>query len=105
MSTKKSKKPKQPPPGFVPADESALTGEWVLNEYVMEKLSCSINTVKKHRDYKMLPHSKLGGRIYHNTADIQHLLVMLRRLSLGLILPLIMFTDYLELFSIENLGL
>jgi|SRR5665647_3433226 len=105
MYTRKPKKPLQPPVGFIPADESALTGDWVFTEYVMEKLSCSLNTVKKHRQHKLLPHCKLGGRIYHNTADVQHLMVMLRRLSLGLILPLIMFTDYLELFSLESLGL
>ena len=89
--------PTLPPHGFKPAEESALSGDWVSGNHVMEKLQCSTNTYKSHIKNKLLPVSKLGGRNYHNTADVQHLLVTLRRLSLILIPPVILFTDCLEI--------
>ena len=62
----------------------------------MEKLKCSVNTVKNYRKEKLLPHSKLGGRVYHNVTDIQHLLVALRRLSLVWIQYLLWIGDCVE---------
>jgi hypothetical protein len=92
----RKKKSVLPAKGFIPASESSLSNEWILNEDVMKTLKCSLNTLKKHRDDKLLPFGKLGGRIYHNTADVQHLLIMLRRLSLALLPHFIGLIDYTE---------
>ena len=96
----RKKKSVVPVKGFIPADESSLSNEWVFNEAVMKTLQCSINTLRSYRDDKLLPHSKLRGRILHNTADVQHLLIMLRRLSLALLPPYMWLADCMEVLSV-----
>src|SRR5665213_2332230 len=85
---------------FKPLDESQLSDEWVLSDYVMDKLKCSPNTYKGYIKNKLLPVSKLGARRYHNTADLQHLMITLRRLSLMLLPPALLIIEWAEMLCL-----
>ncbi|HET7117027.1 MAG TPA: helix-turn-helix domain-containing protein [Hanamia sp.] len=76
-----TKKSTRPPAAFKPVDEQSLTNEWLLTEDVMKKLRCGIGTIKNLRKKKLLPHSKIGGLIHFNSADVQQMLVIARRRS------------------------
>ena len=64
------------------AEESELSDEWISNEEVMAILKSTRNTVKKLRDEKILPHGKLGAKLYYNKTDVRNMFLALRRLSL-----------------------
>ncbi len=59
MSTKKNK---------------ALSEQWLDNQDVMEALRISPRTLQNMRDNGTLKYSKVGGKIYYKSADVEHLL-------------------------------
>lgn len=101
---RKQKKSTLPPEGFTPANESSLTGEWLITEDVMKKLSCSLSTVKNQRKKKLLPFSKVGGLIFYNPTDVQQMLVHARRLSLFMMMPVLWLTDFLEMAAFDMIA-
>jgi hypothetical protein len=51
-----------------------LSDIWFDNQEVMELLKVSPRTLQNMRDTQVLPYSKVGGKIYYKSTDIEKLL-------------------------------
>lgn len=82
------------------ADEATLSNDWLQHDDVMKILRVSPNTLKNLRRNKVLPYSKIVGKIYYNSTDVHNMFLHFRRFSLILIAPFSCLADGLELVSI-----
>ena len=51
-----------------------LSDTWLDNQEVMELLKISPRTLQNFRDNKVVPFSKVGGKIYYKASDVEQLL-------------------------------
>mgnify|MGYP000389196274 CR=1 FL=1 len=51
-----------------------LSETWLDNQEVMELLKVSPRTLQNMRDSRTLPFSKIGGKIYYKSSDLEELL-------------------------------
>lgn len=51
-----------------------LCDNWFDNQDVMELLKISPRTLQNMRDTKVLPYSKVGGKIYYKASDVEKIL-------------------------------
>jgi len=51
-----------------------LSESWLDNQDVMELLKISPRTLQSMRDSRVLPHSKVGGKIYYKASDVEKIL-------------------------------
>ena len=49
-----------------------LTETWLDNQDVMELLKISPRTLQNMRDTMTLPYSKVGGKIYYKSSDVEN---------------------------------
>lgn len=51
-----------------------LSEDWLDNQDVMDLLKVSPRTLQSMRDSRILPHSKVGGKIYYKASAVEDLL-------------------------------
>ncbi|MFB6343063.1 helix-turn-helix domain-containing protein [Saccharicrinis sp. FJH62] len=51
-----------------------LSEKWLDNQDVMLELKISQRTLQNMRHTKMLPYSKVGGKVYYKSTDVERLL-------------------------------
>lgn len=73
---------KASPAGSFSEQQIPLSEKWVLPQEAMKFLQCCDNTLRKYRREKLLPWSKIGGRVFYNLTDIHQMLLNGRRESL-----------------------
>ena len=50
--------------------------KWIDNEQACQRLSVSIRTLQTLRDSRMLPYTKMGGKVFYKPEDIEKMLFL-----------------------------
>jgi len=50
--------------------------KWIDNEQACHRLSASIRTLQTLRDSRILPYTKMGGKVFYKPEDIEKMLLL-----------------------------
>ena len=50
--------------------------KWIDNEQACQRLSTSIRTLQTLRDSRILPYTKMGGKVFYKPEDIEKMLFL-----------------------------